>query len=86
MERLLGSLIGLGVLVYIDDVLIYAVTPEQLIEILSTVLKLLTNAGLKCKASKCSRFTQTISYLGRVVSNDGINPEPAKLDKIKQWP
>ena len=54
MERMLGSLIGLGVLVYIDDVLIYAETPEQLIETLSTVLKLLTNAGLKCKASKCS--------------------------------
>ncbi len=45
------SLIGLGVLGYIDDVLIYAETPEQLIKILSTVLKLLTNAGLKCKAS-----------------------------------
>ena len=86
MERVLGSLIGLGVLVYIDDVLIYAETPEQLIEILSTVLKLLTNAGLKCKAAKCSHFTQTISYLGRIVSKDGINPDPAKLDKIKQWP
>ena len=48
IERVLGSFIGLGVLVYIDDVLIYAETPQQLIEILSTVLKLLTNAGLKC--------------------------------------
>ena len=86
MEQVLGSLNGLGVLVYIDDVLIYAETLEQRIEILSTVLKLLTNAGLKCKASKCSHFTQTISYLGRVVSKDGINPDPAKLDKIKQWP
>ena len=54
IERVLGSLIGLGVLVYIDDVLIYAETPEQLIEILSTVQKLLANAGLKCKTSKCS--------------------------------
>ena len=77
MQRMLGSLLGLGVLVYIDDVLIYAETPEQLIEILSTVLKLLRNAGLKCKASKCSLFTQTISYLGRVVSKNGINPDPA---------
>ncbi len=66
--------------------LISAETPEQLIEILSTVLKLLTNAGLKCKASKCSLFTQTINYLGRIVSRDGVNQDPAKLDKIKQWP
>ncbi len=44
MEKVLGPLIGLGVLVYIDDVLIYAETPEQLIEILSAVLKLLVKA------------------------------------------
>ena len=50
-------MIGHGVLVYIDDVLIYAVTPEQLIKILSAVLKLLIKARLKCKASKCSLFT-----------------------------
>ena len=78
-------MIGLGV-VYIDDVLIYAETTEQLIEILSAVLKLLVKAGLKCKASKCSLFTQTINHLGRVMSKDGINLYPAKLDKIRLWP
>ena len=31
MAKVLGPLIGLGILVYIDDVLIYAETPEQLI-------------------------------------------------------
>ena len=86
MEQVLGPLIGLGVLVYIDDVLIYTETVEQLIEIRSAVLKLLVKAGLKCKASKCSLFNQTINYLGRVVSRDGITPDPAKLDKIRQWP
>ena len=86
MERVLGTLIGLGVLVYIDDVLIYAETPEQLNEIFSIVLKLLAKAGLKCKAYICSLFTQWINYLGCVVSRDGINLDPAKLDKINQWP
>ncbi len=86
MEKVLGPLIGLGVLVYIDDVLIYAETPEQLIEILSAVLKLLVKAGPNCKASKCSLFTQTFNKLDRVVSKDGINPDPANLDKICQWP
>ena len=79
-------MIGLGVLVYIDDVLIDTETPEQLIEIFSAVLKLLVKAGLKCKASKCSLFTQTINYLGRVVSKNGNNPDLAKLDKIRLWP
>ena len=86
MERVLRTLIGLGVLVYLDDVLINAETPEQLIEILITVLKLLAKAGLKFTASMCSLFTQSVNYFGRVVSINGINPDFAKVDKIKQWP
>ena len=86
MERVLGQLIGKGVLVYFDDVLIYAKTPEQLIEILEQVLKLFSKAGLKCKATKCSLFTQCVHYLGRLVSKNGIYPDPSKFEKIKQWP
>ena len=46
MEKVLGPFIGLGVFIYIDNVFIYAETPEKLIEILSAVLKLLVKAGL----------------------------------------
>ena len=60
MEKVLRPLIGFGVVAYIDDVLIYAEPNEQLIEIPSAGLKLLVKAGLKCKASKCSRCTQNI--------------------------
>ena len=82
MEKVLGHFIGFDVLISIDDVLIYAETPEHLIEILSAVLKLLVKAVLKCKASKCSLFTQTINYVGRVLSKDNINPDPAMLNNI----
>ena len=74
------------VLVFLDDVLVYAGTPEELLESLQQVLRLLAGAGLKCKASKCALFTQKVYYLGHVVSKDGINLEPDKLDKIRQWP
>ena len=67
MEKILGTLINCGVLVYLDDVLIYAETPEELIEKLSQVLKLLAKAGLKCKAFKWSLFTQKVHYLGHIV-------------------
>ena len=86
MEKTLGTLIKCGVLVYLDDVLIYAETSEELLDKLSQVLKLLAKAGLKCKASKCSVFTQKVHYLGHIISKDGINPEPAKLEKISKWP
>ena len=86
MEKVLGPLVGQGVLVYLDDVLLYTESPEELVELLRKVLKLLGVAGLKCKASKCFLFTEQIQYLGHIVSREGIRPEPVKLDKISQWP
>ena len=86
MEKVLGPLINHGVLVYLDDVLLYAEDANELIDLLRKVLKLLNAAGLKCKASKCSLFAETIQYLGHVVSSQGIRPETVKLDKILQWP
>ena len=52
IEKILGNLIKCGVLVYLDDVLIYAETSEEPLDKLSQVLKLLAKAGLKNKASK----------------------------------
>ena len=86
IEKILGTLIGGGVLVYLDDVLIYAETSEELLDKLSQVLKFFAKAGLKCKASKCSVFTQKVHYLGHIISKEGINPEPTKLEKISKWP
>ncbi len=82
MKKILGTRMNCGVLVSLDDVLIYAETPEELIEKLFQVLKLLAKAGLKFKASKCSYFTQKVHYLGHIVLKEGIHPEPAKLEKI----
>lgn len=86
IKRVLGPLIDVAVHDYFDDVFINANTPEQLIEILNSVLKLLAKAGLKCLAIKCSFSTERMHYLGRVVSKDVIYPDLDKLEKIKTWP
>ena len=57
IERVLGTLIGLGVLFYIDNIFIYDEIFEQLIKILSIFLKLFAKVGFKSKASKFSLFT-----------------------------
>ena len=82
MEKILGPLVGNGVLVYLDDVLLYAEDATRLLELLRKVLKLFSAAGLKCKPSKCSLFSESIQYLGHVVSREGIRPIPVKLDQI----
>ena len=43
-------------------------------------------AGLKLKPSKCEFFRTRISYLGHIVSKDGIETDPKKVKAIKNWP
>ena len=31
-------------------------------------------------------FTQKVHYLGHIISKEGINPKPTKLEKISKWP
>ena len=57
MEKIFGTLIGCGVLVYFDDVLIYAETSGELFDKLSQVLKLLAKTKLKYDAFKYLVFT-----------------------------
>ena len=84
-EKVLGQLVNFEVLIYLDDVLLYAEDPE-LIELLRKVLKLLFNAGLKFTAKNCHLFEEEIHYFGHVVSRDGLKAESAKYVKIQQCP
>jgi hypothetical protein len=86
MERILGDRIGVDVLVYLDDVLLFASEATALVKSIREVLQLLIRAGLKCKATKCALFTERVHYLGHIVTADGIEPDPIKIDKIQQWP
>ena len=86
MEKVLGPLVFHGCLIYLDDVLIYAESEEELINLLCNVLRRLAKAGLKCKPTKCHLFNESVHYLGYVVSREGLRMEEVKLDKIKQWP
>ena len=81
MEKVLGTLIIFRVFVYIDDGLINAESPEQLIEILSTVLKLLAKAELKCNPLKCLLITQRIS--SSAASFPGTASTPTRPSSIE---
>ena len=46
----------------------------------------LSKAGLKLKPSKCEFFKEKITYLGHIVSKDGIETDPKKIASVKHWP
>ena len=86
MIQILKPVLGKFALVYIDDILIYARTPDELIDNLQEVINLIRKAGLKLKPKKCEIFAEKLSFLGHDVSAKGIEPLNHKVEAIKSWP
>jgi RNase H-like domain found in reverse transcriptase/Reverse transcriptase (RNA-dependent DNA polymerase) len=74
------------VIVYMDDILIFADTKEELGRITKLVLEKLQEHNLFLKAKKC-RFCQTrIEYLGIIIEEGKISIDAVKLGGIRDWP
>ncbi len=67
---------GNVVLCYVDDILIATTTVEQHLEKLDQVFQCLAAAGLKCKPAKCSFMKGKINFLGRVIGEGEVRPDP----------
>jgi transposase InsO family protein len=86
MERCLGDLQMNGCLCYLDDVVIWGSSNQENLLRLEKVFEKLAEAGLKLKPSKCSFLQRKIKFLGHVVSEHGIEPDPGKIEALKKWP
>ena len=86
MESCLGEMHLNWCIIYLDDVIIFSKTPDKHIERLRGILQKLQNAGLKLKPSKCEFFKDRISYLGHIVSKNGVETDPKKIQVILDWP
>ena len=71
---------------YLDDIIIFSKTEEEHLEHLETIFNQLCEAGLKLKLQKCSFFKKHIQYLGHLISDEGIQPLPEKLESIAKMP
>jgi hypothetical protein len=75
MNNVFFKLLDKGVLVYLDDILIYSRTKEEHIEILKEVFNLLKINKLYIKETKCALFLEHVEFLGHVISADGVSVE-----------
>ena len=85
MESCLGDLNLNWCIIYLDDVVVFAPTVPEHLTRLQAVFQKLKDAGLKLKPSKCELFKKSISYLGHVVSEEGVRTDPKKIEAVKNW-
>ncbi|KFD59900.1 hypothetical protein M514_27917 [Trichuris suis] len=86
MERVLAGLKWNTCLVYLDDIIVFSRSADGHIERLARVFQRLRTAGLKVNASKCRLFRKEVQFLGHVVGQDGIRPDPSLTEKVRNFP
>ena len=79
---------------YLDDILIYTTsdpdsTPEETLrkhrKQVRLVLRKLQEAGLFVKPEKCEFEIRKTTFLGFMVSTEGIEMDPEKVSAVKDW-
>ena len=82
MDRILRGLEYKIALAYLDDIIVYGATIEECMANMKIVLGRIRAAGLKLKPSKCSLFQRETTFLGHVISADGIKTDPKKVQDM----
>jgi hypothetical protein len=86
MNIVFAPFIRKSVIVFLDDILVYSASWDTHLENLRQVLLTLRQNKLFAKLSKCA-FAQTcISYLGHIISKDGVATDPEKTAAMDKWP
>ncbi|XP_012822696.2 uncharacterized protein LOC105947845 [Xenopus tropicalis] len=86
MEKMLGDLSPRECLVYLDDIIVFGTTLEEHEQRLMNVIDRLIAEGLKLSIDKCKFCRSSVTYVGHVVSTEGIGTDPAKIEAVVTWP
>jgi hypothetical protein len=85
MEEVLGDYNMTICVIYLDNLIIFSETYEQHLERIDMILTRLHDNNLKLSPEKCHFFQGRVQFLGHVVSPDGIETDPFKIEKIRNW-
>ena len=82
MNRVFRSYVDRFIVVFIDNILVYSKDREDHDTHLQVVLETLRREQLYAKMSKCEFWLRKVSFLGHIVSEEGIKVDPSKIEVI----
>ncbi|KAK3549103.1 hypothetical protein QTP70_031898 [Hemibagrus guttatus] len=86
INEVFQDLLGKGVIAYIDDILVYSTSMEEHVRQVQEVLTRLQRHHLYVKLEKCEFHRSTVTFLGYVISHQGVEMDMVKVRAVTEWP
>ena len=86
MQDLFNDLIGQGLEIYLDDVLIYADSEEEMIELLGLLFDRFVGSNMTVNIEKCLFFAKELTFLGHKFGNGGVTADSNKIQALTDMP
>lgn len=86
MDNILRGIQNETCLVYLDDIVIFSTSLQEHLERLRSVFDRLRKANFKVQLDKSEFLRKEVSYLGHIITPNGVKPNPDKIDAIKKFP
>lgn len=83
MNSVLREQINKTCVVYMDDILVFSTSLEEHINSLRSIFNTLRKAKLKIQIDKCDFLKKETQFLGHLLTNRGIKPNPGKIKIIQ---
>ena len=85
MNRVFRLYVDQFVVMFIEDILVYSKDRENHDTHLRVVLETLRKEQLYEKLSKCEFWLNKVSFLGHIVSKEGIRVDSKKIEVVVEW-
>ena len=82
MNRVFRPYVDQFVVIFINDILVYSKDAQEHDQHLRIVIETLREKKLYAKLSKCDFWLKEVSFLGHVVSAEGIRVDPIKVEAV----
>ena len=85
INRVFRPYVDQFVVVFIDDILVYSKDAQEHEKHMRIVLETLREKRLYAKLSKCDFWLKEVSFLGHIMSAEGIRVDPTKIEVVVNW-
>jgi hypothetical protein len=86
MHKIFHDLLDRGVVIFLDDILIYSKSADEHERLLRELFTRLREHKLYAKESKCELWRTEVTFLGHVINKHGVSMEASSIAAVTEWP